>query len=67
MKCYPVAFDLTTIAKNIGRIIMILIMLTFIVLFIIFIIKGNKQISLYLKSIIDIKMKNQKDKDNKNR
>ena len=63
MKCYPVAFDLTTIAKNIGRIIMTLIMLTFIILFIIFTIKGNKQISLYLKIIVDIKLKNQKDKE----
>ena len=67
MKCYPVAFDLTTIAKNIGRIVMTLIMLTFIVLFIIFIIKGNKQISRYLKSIIHIKLKNQKEKDKKNK
>ena len=57
MKCYEVAIDLTTISKNIGRIIMSFIVFFFIILFIAFLIKGNKQIHTYIKEIIDRKLK----------
>jgi len=51
LKCYRVAIDLSTIFENIGRIIMSVIVLIFVILFIIFLIKGNKHISLYLNNI----------------
>ena len=51
LKCYKVALDLTTFFENIGRIIITIIILVYIVLFILFLIKGNKQISLYLNEI----------------
>ena len=56
MKCYKVAIDLTTISKNIGRIIMSVILFFFLICFIVFLIKGNKQISSYIKEIIDRKL-----------
>ena len=56
MKCYKVAIDLTTISKNIGRIIMSVILFFFLICFIVFLIKGNKQISSYIKEIIDKKL-----------
>ena len=71
LKCYKVAIDLTTIIQNIGRIIMTIILLVFIILFIIFLVKGNAQINLYLKKILDNifelneNKKNIKDKNNK--
>ena len=72
LKCYQVAIDLTTILKNVGRIIMTVILLLFIILFIISIIKGNKQIELYIKDILDDKLmnkrkSNEKDETNKNK
>ena len=66
LKCYKVAFDLTTIIQNIGRIIMTIILIIFIILFVLFLIKGNNKISLYLKEILNNKMKeNQKNKKGK--
>ena len=72
LKCYQVAIDLTTILKNIGRIIMTVILILFITLFIIFVIKGNKKIELYIKEIVNDKLmnkreKNTKDETNKNK
>ena len=66
LKCYQVAIDLTTILKNIGRIIMTIILLLFIILFIIFLIKGNKQIDIYLKDIINFKLMNESQKSKNN-
>ena len=66
LKCYKVAIDLNTIFDNIGRIIMTLILFLFIVLFIIFLIKGNKQISIYTKQIINYKLMNKKENNNNN-
>ena len=66
LKCYKVAIDLNTIFDNIGRIIMTLILFLFIVLFMIFLIKGNKQISIYTKQIINSKLMNKKDNNNNN-
>ena len=64
LKCYKVAIDLNTIFDNIGRIIMTLIIFLFIVLFMIFLIKGNKQISIYTNQIINSKLINKKDNNN---
>ena len=64
LKCYKVAIDLNTILDNIGRIIMTLILFLFIVLFMIFLIKGNNQISIYAKQIINSKLINKKKNNN---
>ena len=63
LKCYKIAFDLTTIVENIGRIIMTIISIAFIILFIIFLIKGKKQISIYIKRILNDIIKNKNDKN----
>ena len=55
LKCYKVSFDLKSYLENIGRIIMTIILLFFIILFILFIIKGDNQISSYLKKILNNK------------
>ncbi len=58
LKCYKVAFDLTTIFKNIGRLIMTIILIIFIILFIIFLIKGNNHMTLFIKLILNFKFSN---------
>ena len=60
LQCYTIAIDLKTIFNNIGRIIMTLIFLIFIILFIIFLIKGNKQIKIFLEMVIKSKLFNNK-------
>ena len=64
IKCYKIAIDFTSIFENIGRIIMSIIVFAFIILFIIFLIKGNKQLSLYIKGILNAKLRNKKEKNN---
>ena len=64
LKCYKVAFDFSNIIENIGRIIMSAILLIFIALFIIFLIKGNKDISSYLKNITNNKLINRGESNN---
>ena len=59
LKCYQVAIDLSTIKENKGRLMMTLILLIFIILFIIFIIKGKKQLNIYMQEILlNSKLKN---------
>ena len=64
LECYKVAFDLSNIIENIGRIIMTIILLIFIALFIIFLIKGNKEISIHLNNIKNSKLMNKEVKNN---
>ena len=64
LKCYKNAIDLTTIFNNIGRIIMTVILFIFIILFILFLIKGNQQLSIYIKQIINSKLINKKERKN---
>ena len=64
LECYKVAFDLSNILGNIGRIIMTVILLMFIALFIIFLIKGNKDISFYLNNIKNNILNNKEEKNN---
>ena len=66
LKCYKVAFDLTTILENIGRLIMTNVLFIFILLFIIFVIKGNKQIALFIQLIINFKFPNNNMKNKNN-
>ena len=68
LKCYDIAIDLSEIFQNLGKLIMAFILLVFIILFIIFLIKGNKQISLFLEIVIKNKFINNKDnKKSKNK
>ena len=64
LKCYKLAFDLNTLLKNKGRIILTIILFFFIILLLIYIIKDRKSISLHIKSILKIKMNFSKNKDN---
>ena len=54
LKCYKVAIDLNTIKENKGRLMMTLILFLFIILFIIFIIKGKKQLAIYIHQVFEI-------------
>jgi hypothetical protein len=66
LKCYEVAIDINTIKENIGRLMMTLILIVFIILFIIFIIKGNKQLLIYIQQILEIiRMSSNKEKSSK--
>ena len=67
LKCYKVAIDLNTIKENKGRLMMTLILFLFIILFIIFIIKGKKQLAIYIHQVFEIiKMSSGKNKLLKN-
>ena len=67
LKCYKVAIDLNTIKENKGRLMMTLILFLFIILFIIFIIKGKKQLAIYIHQVFEIiKMSSDKNKILKN-
>ena len=67
LKCYKVAIDLNTIKENKGRLMMTLILFLFIILFIIFIIKGKKQLAIYIHQVFEIiKMSSDKNKLLKN-
>jgi len=66
LKCYKVAIDLNTVKENKGRLLMTAILIVFIILFIIFIIKGNKQLLINLQKVLDIIMPSlNKNKDKK--
>ena len=64
LKCYKLAFDLNTLLKNKGRIILTIILFFNIILLLIYIIKDRKSINLYIKSILKNKMNFSKNKDN---
>ena len=64
LKCYKLAFDLNTLLKNRGRIILTIILLIIIILLLIYIIKDKESINSYIKSIIKHKMNFTKNKDN---
>ena len=56
MKCYKLAFKLKEFAENIGRIIMIIIIILFISLMLIYKFVSSKKLSLYLQEIIRQKL-----------
>ena len=68
LKCYEVSIDLNTFKENKGRLMMTLILIIFLILFIIFIIKGNKQLAIYIHQVLEmIKISSSKDKIMKNK
>ena len=67
MKCYKVIFSKEGLKKNIGNYTILSIILINIILFIVFIIKGKKQLYNLIKKIIPLKQNNinkHKDKEN---
>ena len=52
LRCFKLAFDLNSIFKNIGRIIMSLILFINIILFILYFIFGDKKLNQFLGNII---------------
>ena len=64
LKCYKLAFDLTTLLKNKGRIILTIIFIIFIILLLIYIIKDKNSINAYIKTILNYKMNFEKKKNN---
>ena len=57
LKCYKLIFDISTIKKNIGLIIMTVIFIIIFILNIIFIIIGQKQINNNIKLVLQLKKK----------
>ena len=58
LKCFKLAIDLKTLMTNTGRIFMTIILFLSLIMLITFCISGNKKIDIYLKSIIQYKIKN---------
>ena len=58
LKCYKVAIDLTTILTNLGRIILTLIFVLFLVLMIIYYVKEKKKINKNISYILKGKLNN---------
>ena len=56
LKCYKLAFDLSTLFENIGRIIMTIILFIILILFILYGILGNKKLQRYLTDILSQKV-----------
>jgi len=67
LKCYKLALSLINIFKNIGRIIMTVILLLFIIILLIYFIKDYKNIYNYIYIILHNKFNNNKDKENLNK
>ena len=66
LKCYKKAFDFSSLFINIGRIIMTIILLLYLILLFIFLIKDSKNIAIFLNSILIYKSKRIKKKENIN-
>ena len=67
LQCYKLAFNFKDILQNIGRIIMSIILISFIALLFFYIIKDKKKINIYIGNIIQNKIKlKQKQNENKN-
>ena len=63
LKCYKVAIDLTTILTNLGRIILTLIFVLFLVLMIVYSVKEKKNINEKISYVLKDKLENFKDKE----
>ena len=55
LKCYKKAFDFSSLFRNIGRIIMTVILLLYLILLFIYLIKDRKNIDIFLNSILKYK------------
>ena len=64
LKCYKKAFDFSSLFMNIGRIIMTIILLLYLILLFIYIIKDRKNIVIFLNLILMYKSNRKKIKEN---
>ena len=64
LKCYESAFDFTQLSKNIGRIIMTIISIIFLIFLFIFLIKDRSNIDKYIILVIQNKNQNEVNKKN---
>ena len=62
LKCYKNAFDISNLYRNIGRIIMSIILLAYLILLFIYIIKDRKNLDVFLNSILIYKSNRMKSK-----
>ena len=66
MKCYKLAFSFKNIGKNVGRILMTIILFLSLIFLIIFCFYDYRKIKRYIKSIFQLYMNNNKSIDNLN-